>query len=225
MKLKTNLFSGAMLLLCLNSIAQTIPAARQLPAKRTIQKVKIDGTLDEAAWKDAAVANGLIEFRPKVGSPEEPTNRTETYLMYDDEGIYFGGYLYERTKDSIAAELKGRDDLGNNDFIEIIFARRTVNTVENILSAKYNFTNKTGITFRTRHYLSTVDNKDFLTLQNDGKLKANTTFNKNTNRNVNIFNIDMVYTWQFAPGSFVNIVWKNAAFDSNNLLETNYFKN
>ena len=108
---------------------------------------------------------------------------------------------------------------------EIIFARRTINAFENILSAKYNFTNKMGITFRGRHYLSTVDNKDFYTLQNDGKLKANPTFNKNTNRNVNIFNIDMVYTWQFAPGSFINIVWKNSAFNSNNLLEKNYFKN
>jgi hypothetical protein len=108
---------------------------------------------------------------------------------------------------------------------EIIFARRNVNAVENILSAKYNFTNKMGITFRARHYLSTVDNKDFYTLQNDGKLNTNTSFNKNTNRNVNFFNIDMVYTWQFAPGSFINIVWKNSIVDSKELVEKSYFKN
>lgn len=108
---------------------------------------------------------------------------------------------------------------------EIIFARRTVNAVENILSAKYNFTNKMGVTFRARHYLSTVDNKDFYTLRSDGKLNANTAFNKNTNRNVNFFNIDMVYTWQFAPGSFINIVWKNSVVDSKEVVERSYFKN
>ena len=35
----------------------------------------------------------------------------------------------------------------------------------------------------------------------------------------------MVYTWQFAPGSFLNVVWKNAVFDFQNTVEANYFKN
>jgi hypothetical protein len=65
--------------------------------------------------------NDLIEFRPKIGRKEDYPNRTETYLMYDDEGIYFGGYCYERTKDSIAMELKGRDGFGTNDYVGIIF--------------------------------------------------------------------------------------------------------
>ncbi len=129
MKLKTIASLGIAVCYCLLSTAQTVPAPKQLPAKapkqlpakRTLQKIKIDGNIDEAAWKDAAVANGLIEFRPKVGAAEENATRSETYLMYDDEGIYFGGYLYERTKDSISSELRGRDGFGNNDFIGIIF--------------------------------------------------------------------------------------------------------
>ncbi len=35
----------------------------------------------------------------------------------------------------------------------------------------------------------------------------------------------MVYTWQFAPGSFVNIVWKNAGVTSYDFVEKMYFKN
>ena len=35
----------------------------------------------------------------------------------------------------------------------------------------------------------------------------------------------MVYTWEFAPGSFLNIVWKNAAQHSTNDVEKRYFKN
>ena len=111
---------------------------------------------------------------------------------------------------------------GNND---INFAKRKVNTVENILNAKYSFSNKMGITFRARHYLSTVDNKTFYLLQPDGKLLLNSRFYPDANQNVNFFNIDMVYSWQFAPGSFLNIVWKNATQHSTNEVEPSYFKN
>lgn len=97
------------------------PTPLQLPAKRTTQKVKVDGLLNEPAWKDAAIMANLIEFRPKIGAKEDFANRTETYLMYDDEGIYFGGYCHERTRDSIAMELKGRDGFGTNDYVGIIF--------------------------------------------------------------------------------------------------------
>ena len=41
--------------------------------------------------------------------------------MYNNEGIYIGGYLHEKAKDSIASELIGRDGFGNNDFIGVIF--------------------------------------------------------------------------------------------------------
>ena len=122
MKIKTIASLGIALSYSLFTAAQTTaPVPKQLAAKRTTQKVTIDGKLDEAAWKDAANANGFIEYRPAVGVRENAATKSETYLMYDDEGIYFGGYLYERTKDSISAELRGRDGFGNNDFIGIIF--------------------------------------------------------------------------------------------------------
>ena len=113
-----------------------------------------------------------------------------------------------------------------SDNTQIIFARRGVKTVENILTAKYNFTNMMGINLRIRHYYSSVDNKEFFNLQQvDGSLKPNPAFTTNANQNVNYFNVDMVYTWQFAPGSFINVVWKNAVYDYTNVVEENYFKN
>jgi len=108
---------------------------------------------------------------------------------------------------------------------DIIFGKRKVNAIENILSAKYNFNNKQGITFRMRHYTSSVDYKSYYNLLHNGNLEPNNAFNINCNQNVNFFNIDMVYTWQFAPGSFINIVWKNAVYDFNDDVENNYFKN
>src|SRR5262249_2220574 len=108
---------------------------------------------------------------------------------------------------------------------DIIFGRRDRNAIENILTLKYNFNDKMGINGKIRYYWSKVDYKEFFNLMPDGGLQANTSFNENENQNVNFFNIDLVYTWQFAPGSFLNIVWKNAVADQTDHVETSYAKN
>src|SRR2546423_532165 len=85
---------------------------KQLAAQRTSSIIKIDGNLDEAAWKNAVPAKDFIEWRPNAGKPEDPATRTVVYLLYDNNSVYVAGYCYERTKDSIAKELVGRDVVG-----------------------------------------------------------------------------------------------------------------
>ena len=92
---------------------------KQLPATRTTAIIKIDGNIDEAAWKLATPATNFIEQRPNAGKPEDKNSRTEIYLLYDNTSIYVGGYCYE-TRDSISRELIGRDKAGINDFAGII---------------------------------------------------------------------------------------------------------
>jgi hypothetical protein len=103
----------------LTAFTQTTPKA--LAAKRTTLPIKIDGILNDSAWKDAPAALGFTEFRPTPFRIEDPELRTEVYMLYNDEGIFMGGYCHERTKDSIAAELNGRDGFGNNDFVGFVF--------------------------------------------------------------------------------------------------------
>lgn len=44
------------------------------------------------------------------------------------------------------------------------------------------------------------------------------------NRDFSAFNIDMIYTWTFAPASEISIVWKNAILnDTNELSRIGYF--
>ncbi|MBK9532233.1 MAG: carbohydrate binding family 9 domain-containing protein [Chitinophagaceae bacterium] len=105
----------------LTSAAYSQTAKRQLPAKRINTTIKIDGVLQDAAWKDAPLADKFIALRPTPFIPETAGNATQVYFLYDNDGIYVGGYLHEKNKDSIAAELKGRDGFGNNDFIGVIF--------------------------------------------------------------------------------------------------------
>jgi hypothetical protein len=51
------------------------------------------------------------------------------------------------------------DANGNRILEDILFSRRDRKTVSNILSFKYNFNNKSGITVRARHYWSKVEVK------------------------------------------------------------------
>ena len=109
---------------------------------------------------------------------------------------------------------------------DIIFSRRDRTTVENVLSAKYNFNNKSGITFRTRHYWSRVEQKELYNLLRDGGLQPRLMATEQLqHQNFNAFNIDAVYTLQFAPGSFVNVVWKNSIYSSDQDIDYTYFRN
>lgn len=118
-----NLLSIKALSLCLLFSAPAFSQAekRKLPAKRINTSIKIDGLLDEAAWKDAPVADKFIALRPTPFKKEDAENATQVYFLYDNGGLYIGGYLHERTKDSISHELIGRDGFGANDFIGVIF--------------------------------------------------------------------------------------------------------
>jgi hypothetical protein len=131
-----------------------------------------------------------------------------------------------RFSDKLSVGLENNLELMNKDagfaFISnagdsVLFGLRNRSTVENIFNVKYNFNIKMGLSFRARHYWSRVHYTQFLNLKKDGYLEEVASVNQNPDKNANLFNIDMVYTWQFAPGSFINIAWKDAGqlFDQN----------
>ncbi|HMJ47390.1 MAG TPA: DUF5916 domain-containing protein [Ferruginibacter sp.] len=114
---------------------------------------------------------------------------------------------------------------GSRVLKDIIFSQRDRMTVENILETKYNFNNRSGLTFRARHYWSKVRPKQLYDLMPDGTLKPTSNNIAMQDQNFNIFNIDAAYTWQFAPGSFINIVWKDQGLLFNSDGTSDYFNN
>ncbi|HVF80640.1 MAG TPA: DUF5916 domain-containing protein, partial [Flavisolibacter sp.] len=96
------------------------PPPKQLASKRTTASIKIDGNIDEAAWKEVVPATDFVEWRPNAGVIENAANKTVIYLLYDNTSVYVAGFCYERTKDSISRELIGRDKVGVNDFVGVI---------------------------------------------------------------------------------------------------------
>ena len=99
----------------------TVPVHRELQAIRTNQKIIIDGDISDSAWRHAAYASDFVELRPSSGRKEEKENRTEVYILYDDNAIYIAGFCHEVSSDSISKELVGRDVIGVNDFVGVLF--------------------------------------------------------------------------------------------------------
>jgi hypothetical protein len=108
---------------------------------------------------------------------------------------------------------------------EPVLGKRDIDNIENVLNLKYSFNAMMNINVRVRHYWIKVDYEKFYTLKMDKSLVENPGFAQNVNQNLNIFNIDAVYTWQFAPGSFINLTWKNFADSFTRSVNDGYFKN
>jgi len=108
-----------------------------------------------------------------------------------------------------------------------VFALRDVHTVENIFNLKYTFSSIMGLNFRLRHYWSKLNNKQFFDLAKDGSLATLTSadFDHNRDQNVNIWNVDMIYVWQFTPGSELSLSWKNSTFTNNTPATRGYLHN
>jgi len=120
------------------------------------------------------------------------------------------------------------DDIGFVNFDgadTITFGRRNMNTVSNTLSSVYKFTNKMSLSFRLRHYWSEAQYKGYYRLEGNGYLSEYDTYAGNHNVNFNAFNIDMVFFWQFAPGSELNLVWKNSLLKRDVTVDTDYYDN
>ena len=96
-------------LLCVSSLsAQTDVKRKTLNALRITESITVDGTLDEAIWKEAEVASDFIEFSPNPGTPE--ARKTEVKVLYDDRAIYVGAFMHEPGgRDAVLAQLTGRD--------------------------------------------------------------------------------------------------------------------
>lgn len=102
---------------------------------------------------------------------------------------------------------------------------RDVRTLTNILQGKYLFKNNLSLTLRVRHYWSYGLYDYYGDLDEDGYIIKDDLFTENANFNFNAFNTDLIFGWQFGPGSFVNIVYKNALQLDEQDLRLSYFNN
>ena len=93
---------------------------KNITTSRVNKAPKIDGNLNDEAWKGAEIAGDFVMFRPTSGTPEPKEKRTEVRVVYDDEAIYFGAYLYDDKPDEIPKEFANRDSFGSVDWFGVM---------------------------------------------------------------------------------------------------------
>ena len=107
---------------------------------------------------------------------------------------------------------------------DYIFAKRNTNMITNVLIAKYIINNKMDISVKLRYHLDQVKNLEFKSLGNDGYLYEND-YKGEHNVNYTTWTSDIAYSWRFAPGSQMSLVWKNAIVDEENYLRNHWVDN
>jgi hypothetical protein len=90
---------------------------RAVRVPRLDDTLTIDGRLDEAVWKSAALLTGFSQYQPVDGRPAEDS--TEVFVWYTPSAISFGIRAYERHGD-IRATLADRDKIDTDDYVQIL---------------------------------------------------------------------------------------------------------
>lgn len=114
---KLALLSLMFLIIPRTSRAQILNANRKkFEAVRVSSPPKIDGDVNDEAWKYAQVAKDFVMMRPNNGEKEPDSHKTEVRLVYDDKAIYISAIMYAPNPSKIPAEFTNRDNIGNADF-------------------------------------------------------------------------------------------------------------
>ncbi|MGE5346699.1 MAG: DUF5916 domain-containing protein, partial [Acidithiobacillales bacterium] len=98
------------------ALIQTSDGKTAIDVVRTEEPPRIDGVLDDAAWKTPPLALGdWISYNPARGP--KIAQKTQVWISYDDTALYFAFHCIDPDPGKVRATLSRRDDLWNDDWI------------------------------------------------------------------------------------------------------------
>jgi hypothetical protein len=89
-----------------------------VPAVRTDKAPVINGLLDDEAWSQSVPITEFYQREPIPGAPV--SEKTEVYILYDDDYLYFGFRCFDDPARITAKEMARDISLGNDDRVQII---------------------------------------------------------------------------------------------------------
>ena len=114
------------------------------------------------------------------------------------------------------------DDDNESTADKIIFANRDVITYANTLAGKYAINSAMTLNLAVRQYWSSAENKDILELDSDGTLDPYPQYTENKNSSFYSWNADLSYSWWFAPGSQLSVLYRNSASNFERIIDKDY---
>lgn len=94
----------------------TTLVCRNLTASRAMERIVVDGVLDEPSWATAAIGSEFVQNEPR---PNEPSKyRSEVRVLFSEHAIHVGAVLYD-DPDSVMMRLSGRDEFIITDWFGV----------------------------------------------------------------------------------------------------------
>ncbi|MGO4819541.1 DUF5916 domain-containing protein [Flavobacterium sp. W22_SRS_FP1] len=157
-----------------------------------------------------------VDIRPSVTILSEPGRNSFGFYFspryrFNDKFSLIYNFDFSRRNNNKGYIETIDDDLNSATPATILFANRNVITYSNSLSGKYSINSRMTFNLAVRHYWSYAENKNFLSLEQNGRLADYTSYNSNKNSSFNSWNADLSYSWWFAPGSEISVLYRNNA--------------
>ena len=104
-------------LLSLNQFsAQEKEKRKTIKTTRVEKAPKIDGILNDKAWKDAELITDFVVFRPSNGKPVSSEYQSIVKVIYDNDAIYISAQMNDPDPEGIPKEFSTRDNFSQADF-------------------------------------------------------------------------------------------------------------
>jgi hypothetical protein len=180
-------------------------------------------------------ANGTIGFSSDYRNPFALDG--SIWMGFDWDGYYGRTFVLSpriRMSDKLFFDYRASLSLVDNfkgyvtqidSTADIIYGNRITETYENTLSGRYMFKNNLSLSLWMRHYWFKGTYSEYYTLNSEGRLEDNEYYEENNDFNFNTFNIDLVFNWEFAPGSNLSVVWKNAIVQDDDIMVDDFAEN
>lgn len=165
------------------------------------KRLALDGNIN--LWKRNEEQNIYLQINPIIRLSDKLT------LDYD---IAYTNNLHN----------KGYSGNSNGD---IYFGQRDLRVIENSLNGRYMFMNNLSLGLSVRHYWSVGVYDAYYLLNLNGELNQMRTSPFNNDFNFNAFNVDVNFSWEFAPGSLLNFNYKNEIVAENDKVGQSYYYN
>jgi len=130
--------------------------------------------------------------------------------------------IYKLNFTNMTEEKGWVNELDNGD---IIFGNRNIRTLTNTVTSSFNFNTKSALNLSFRYYWSPVKYaSNYYRLNNNGTLD-DSNYTGIHDINYNIWNLDLSYNWEFAPGSQLIALYRNSIFNSDEMSDLSFSQN
>ncbi|MFW0738518.1 DUF5916 domain-containing protein [Flavobacterium sp. T12S277] len=189
------------------------------------RKVEIWGSVSTNYNKKFALdLNPFVIFADEAGRMAYGVDAGPRYRFNDKLLITYAFSFLRRNNNK--GYIDDFDDDNNDNTPEtIVFANRNVITYSNSLNGKYALNSAMTLNLAVRQYWSYAENKNILELQDDGTLSPYPQYTKNKNSSFYSWNTDLSYSWWFAPGSQLSVLYRNNGVNFERIINKDFKHN